>query len=285
VNSGFTKSTSNPLALYLTCPSVPQMNSYQSPDKDKSRTLATLQSSGTTGRYGQSADTPYLRTRSLSTLVHSDCLKQTSVLHFRMMREGDDANTGFRPCLQPNSATVWGYDYSFGLVFWELEHKLPRTPTVTFDFYKVFLRSVDRSQGTAADCRIPVSMTTHGSMAAGRWFVGIDSISTVTHPVMVPADMSAGILVTSQTFNPGADNNRILGYLGRTFRTAEDTFGLRLTTKPLARDHVGFELKSDALDDIADIHIAFRKQDGSALTSANLLRDWALTLVFYRSYS
>jgi hypothetical protein len=253
-------------------------------NKDKSRTIAVLQNYGGLGRFGLASDAPYLRTESLSTLVHADNIKQSGVLHFKMYREGDDFNTAYRECVAPNGTTAFGVDFSFSLVFWELPHPAPSRSVSTFDFFKVFLRSMDRTSGTVADAIIPLKLSTNGSMGVGRWCVAIDSVSLVYHGV-ASTDLSAAILVTSDTINPGVNNNRILGMLGRSFRTNEENFfGLRLTTKPCTRDHIGYELKGDELDSLAEFHIGMRKESGATLTSPSLLRNWSMTLVFYRVY-
>ncbi len=56
-----------------------------------------------------------------------------------------------RPCL-PVGTEADGGDFSFTLVFWKvlgLSHEQPLSQT--YNFFKVFLRSADRSNGTSAD--------------------------------------------------------------------------------------------------------------------------------------
>ncbi len=116
------------------------------------------------GYYGCSADAPYARKKAMGCLIQGDRLNQAGSLEFCVMRDGDTTNPDVRMCL-PDA----GGDFSFSLVFWQVSGLSPEKPLApTYNFFKVFLRSADRSSGTAADCLIPVRLTTGGSMLSGE---------------------------------------------------------------------------------------------------------------------
>jgi hypothetical protein len=65
-----------------------------------------------------------------------------------------------RPCL-PVGAEADGGDFSLCLVFWQVSDLSPEQPLApTYNFFKVFLRSADMSSGTAADCLMPIRLST-----------------------------------------------------------------------------------------------------------------------------
>ncbi len=69
-----------------------------------------------------------------------------------------------RPC-RSVGAEADGGAFNFSLVFWQVSGLFPEQPlALTYDFFKLFLRSADKFSGASADCLIPVRISTGGSM-------------------------------------------------------------------------------------------------------------------------
>ncbi len=86
---------------------------------------------------------------------------------FRVLHDGDDDASAMRPYLQVGPA-VYGDDFKFSLVFWQVSGLSPEQPlSPTYDYLKVYLRSADRLSGTTVDCPIPICLVTEGSMLSG----------------------------------------------------------------------------------------------------------------------
>ncbi len=84
---------------------------------------------------------------------------------------GDD---GLFPCLEPDSNDIFDNDYTFSLVFWEVKPVPEKPISPYYDFYKLLLRSSDRMEGgTEADCHIPLSFSTSGSLGVGTWQLAV----------------------------------------------------------------------------------------------------------------
>jgi hypothetical protein len=110
--------------------------------------------------YGLSADALYCRKKAMCCLVQGDRLNHADSLRFRVLRDGDDNNKAMRSCL-PAVAEADVGDFSFSLMFRQVSGLSPEQPLApTYDFFKVSLRSADRSSGTSADCLIHVRLST-----------------------------------------------------------------------------------------------------------------------------
>ena len=83
------------------------------------------------------------------------------------MRDGDTNDPDAHPCL-PVGLAVYGSDLLFSLVLWQVSGLSPEKPlSPTYNFFKVFLRSADRSARSTADFTVPVRLTSGGSMMSG----------------------------------------------------------------------------------------------------------------------
>ncbi len=105
----------------------------------------------------------------MGCLVQGDRLNQAGSLRFRVLRDGDDNDKAVRPYLTVG-AEADGGDFSFSLVFLQVSGLSPEQPLApTYDFFKLFLRSADRSSGTSADSLTPVRLFIGGNMLSGAW--------------------------------------------------------------------------------------------------------------------
>ena len=171
VSPTFAKNAAHPSALFLTCRTLSQYNTWESWTGAPSSILCVMPGYAGYGYYGCSADAPYARKKAMGCLIQGDRLNQAGSLEFRVMRDGDTTNPDVRMCL-PDA----GGDFSFSLVFWQVSGLSPEKPLApTYNFFKVFLRSADRSSGIAADCLIPVRLSTGGSMLSGRWQMSVEA--------------------------------------------------------------------------------------------------------------
>ena len=163
----FGKNSAHPSALFLTCRTLSQYNSWESWSGSPSSILCVLPGYVGTGFYGVSVDVPYWRKKTMACLVQGDRLNQAGSLEFRVMRDGDMTDPDVRPCL-PVGPAVYGSDFSFSLVLWQVSGLSPEKPlSPTYNFFKVFLRSADRCIGSMADFIVPVRISSGGSMMSG----------------------------------------------------------------------------------------------------------------------
>jgi hypothetical protein len=120
--------------------------------------------------FGMSAAQPYVSRKTLGCYIQGDRLNQSGALEFEML--ADYCDEGVWPLLEPDSKDIFGVDYSFSLVFWEVIQPVPEKPISSYyDFYKLLLRSSDRMEGgTAADRHIPLTFSTSRSMLSSTTF-------------------------------------------------------------------------------------------------------------------
>ncbi len=256
VSPTFAKDAAHPSALFLTCPSLSQYNTWESWDGSPSSIICVMPGYVGTGFYGVSADVPYVRKKAMGCLVQGDRLNQAGALTFRVLRDGDPNYPAVRPCL-PVGTAVYGADFSFSLVFWQVSGLSPETPLApTYNFFKVFLRSADKSPGgSTADFNVPVRLSSGGSMMSGSWQVAAEPGCPLLHTGLGAV---RGLAVVSDTFRDAYSGSSVIAHLGRSFRVDEENYyGLRLSTKPLARDTIGQPL-SRSIDNMNSIHLAVR---------------------------
>jgi hypothetical protein len=272
----FASNSLQPSALFLTCPALTQHNTWESWSGTPSSTICVLPGYAGTGFYGLSADAPYLRKKAMGAIVQGDRLNQAGSLRFRVMREGDDNDPAVRPCL-PVGAGADGADFSFSLVFWQVSGLKPEEPlSLTYDFFKVYLRSADRLTGTVADCLIPIRLSTGGSMLSGTWQIAAEPCGPVYH-----AGVARGLVLVSDTFRDANSGGAPLAHFSKSYRLEEDDFyGIRLSTKPLARDQIGHPITRPP-DNLGVVHLAVRDANGLA-PLVGALSDWTVILYFYR---
>ena len=279
VSPTFGKNAANPSVLFLTCPTLSQHNTYESWSGAPSSIICVLPGYVGTGHYGVSGDVPYLRKKAMGCLVQGDRLNQAGSLRFRLLRDGDTTNPAVRPCL-PVGPAVYGANFSFSLVFWQVSGLSPEKPlSPTYNFFKVFLRSADRAAGgTTADFNVPVRLSSGGSMMSGSWQVAAEMCCPLQHTGL---GIIRGLAIVSDTFRDAFSGSSVLAHLGRSFRIDEENYyGLRLSTKPLARDTIGQPV-SRPIDNINSIHLAVRYA-GTLAPLVGGLPDWEICLYFYR---
>jgi hypothetical protein len=274
----FGKNSAHLSALFLTCRTLSQYNTWESWSGAPSSILCVLPGYVGTGFYGVSADIPYCRKKTMGCLVQGDRLNQAGSLEFRVMRDGDVTDPDVRPC-PPVGPAVYGSDFSFSHVFGQVSGLSPEKPlSPTYNFFKVFLRSVDRSIGSTADFIVPVRLSFGGSMMGGSWQVAAEVCCPILHTGIV---FTRGLAVVSDTFHDAYSGRSVIAHLGRSFRVDEDNyFGLRLTTKPLARDNIGQPV-TRPIDNIDSAHIAVRYA-GTLAPLVGTIPDWEIKLYFYR---
>ena len=164
-------------------------------------------------------------------------------------------------------------------MFWQVSGLSPEQPlSPTYDFFKLFLRSADRSSGTSADCLIPVRLSTGGSMLSGAWQVAAEPCGPLYH-----AGGARGLVIVSDTFRDAASGGAPLAHFSIFYRIGEDDhYGLGLTNKLLLRDNIGHPVTRPP-DNIGAIHLKVLNSDGlTPLVYPETLSDWAIALYFYR---
>jgi len=147
-----------------------------------------------------------------------------------------------------------------------------------YDFYKLLLISSDRMEGgTAADCVIPLSFSTSGSMGVGTWQFAVEACSIIKHAVLLNA-LPRGMSIVSDNFRDPY-GHQFIGHLSKS----DDTwFRLRMTNKPITKDLVGVNVTS-ALDGMSSNHIGIRDSETlEALDEPENVDEWLTILAFYR---
>jgi hypothetical protein len=262
----FAKDPAHPAALFVTCPMLTQHNTWESWTGAPSSTICVLPRYAGFGYYGCSADAPYCRKKALGAIIQGDGLNQADTLRLRIMRDGHDNDPTVRPCL-PVGAGANGRDYSFSVVFCQVSRLSPEESiSPTYNFFKVYLRRADRSSGTVADCNISLCLTTGGSMLSGAWRMATEACGPLYHE---GPDMR-NLVFFSQTFGNNNNGDGVIGHLANSYRASEDfNYGLRLTTRPAARDNIGYLVRTP-LDNLRSVHIAVRNTATLAPIAAGL---------------
>lgn len=279
-NDDFSASPYHPRVALLTCPSLKQHNTYESWTGDASSTLALLQSYKGTGFYGISADQPYISRNAYGCYIQGDRLNQAGTLSFKVLL---DYGNSVETAEEPFADEIWGDDFTFSLVFWEVEKPIPERPiSPYYDFYKLVLRSDNRISGTPGDCHIPLFFSSSGSMGVGKWQLAVEAVSLVMHEVVFDLQPK-GIAIVSDSFRDSY-GHRVIGFLPKS-DGSEATFGWygqKLTIKPVTRDTVGVNVQN-SLDGLSTIHIGFRDIDKLVeLTNPENIDEWTMILTFYR---
>ena len=172
------------------------------------------------------------------------------------MRDGDTNDPTAHPCFTVGPGAHGG-DFSFSLVLWQVPRLSPEQLfSPTYSFFNLYLRSADRSSGTAANCLIPVRLSTGGSKlsgaATGAWQMAIEACGPLYHK---GADIW-GLVFFSQTCGDNNNEDGGIGHLPKSYRAQEDfIYGLRLTKRLAARDTIGYPVRAP-LDNLSSVHIA-----------------------------
>jgi hypothetical protein len=169
----------------------------------------------------------------------------------------DFGDQGVFTCLEPDAQDIFGAGYSFSLVFWKVKKPVPEKPiSPYYDFYKLLLRSSDIMEGgTAADCHIPLTFSTSGSMGVGNWQLAVEACSIIMHDVLINAQ-PRGMSIISESF-PDPYGHQVIGHLSKS---DDQWYGLRMTNKPITMDLVGVNVSS-VLDGMSSIHIGIRDSE------------------------
>jgi hypothetical protein len=101
-------------------------------------------------------------------------------------------------------------------VFWEVKQPVPKKSISSYyDFYKLLLRSSDRMEGgTAANCYIPLSFSTFGSMGVGTWHLTVEACSIIKHDDRID-DQPWGISIISESFRDPY-GHQVIGHLSKS---------------------------------------------------------------------
>ena len=263
--TAFAPNEDHPNSLLLTW-DRPAANIY-----GQQNALLHLQQYEDLGIYGLTADSPYISRRTLGVILQGDTLNKAGVLRFRVLQESDD---GFTPCQAPQNNVIFGDDFRFMLVFWS--YPKPENP-LAHDFYRLILDTGARVSGSAADCLVPVSINTNGSMRVleDTWMVVVESIS-----LLKTTSVSAGLTLRSETFrSSSAYDGNVLGFFPRSSIQSKANYGQRLSIKQTTRDTIGAVAKVP-LDQLSAIHLSVRTSEDAM---PELLDDFIVCLTVYKT--
>ncbi len=255
-SSSYDENPTNPPCLLLECSDINSTNVIGRP-----KALTMLQSYQGTGKYGVSYDTPYCRTKQLSTVLQGDTLNHSGVLRFTLSKF---TGSGYTPCL----TNVYSKETVFQLIFWS--YPRPENP-LAFDFYKLYLNSSDRLSGTTSSCRIPVPPLATSMVAADHWMVAIDGCSLISKT----GDAVTGLVVTSDTFGGAyAHEEKIVGFLPKS----ESYYGQKLSIKHTASDIIGYPCRVTP-DTLSSVQITLKDP---LLNEVDGVSEWSMCLVIYK---
>ena len=276
----YTKDDSNPSGLLLECPDMPYSNSYQSWDGAQSCVLALLQNYAQAGVYGLAHDLPYVRKATMGVEVDFDFVKRLGTMRFRLRRCCDPYDIGDLDAVNSMHKLE---AYAFQLVFWEPCSCLLAQPS-SYDYYRAWVSSKDRSSGSIADCHIPVLLNTSRSIdtSEGKWKVALE-YHTPVFTTAIEADRPPSIALLCPTL-VGSEESHVLGHMGRSYRTGEENaYGQRYSIKPMTRDVIGHELRVN-IEQLASIRLQLANAiDLSVLGEpTDFDPEYVVSLLFYR---
>ncbi len=131
--------------------------------------------------------------------------------------------------------------------------------------------------GTAADCYIPLTFSTSGSMDVDTWQLAVEACSIIRHGVLInyqPRGMS--IILESCRDSYG---HQVIGPLSKS---DDQWYGLRMTNKPIPRHLVGVNV-SYTLDGMLSINIGIRNSETlESLNEPESVDELLMILTFYR---
>jgi hypothetical protein len=78
-------------------------------------------------------------------------------------------------------------------------------------------------------------------MLSGRWKMAIEACG----PLYQEGPDLRGLVFFSQPFGDNNNGDGVIGHLPKSYRAGEDfNYGLRLTTRPVARGNVGYPVRT-----------------------------------------
>ncbi len=114
-------------------------------------------------------------------------------------------------------------------------------------------------------------------MLSGAWQIAAELCGPIYH-----AGAAWGLALVCDTFRDANSGGVPLAHISASYRLQEgDHYGLRLTPKPLARDHIGHPVTRYP-DSRGVANFRVRDADGLAPLVGAALSDWAIILYLYR---
>jgi hypothetical protein len=90
------------------------------------------------------------------------------------------------------------------------------------------------------------------------------------------------VALVSDTFRDNTSGGAPLAHFSASYRMEEENhYGIRFSTKPLCRDHVGHPTTRPP-DNLGVVHLVVRDAGGLAPIAGAALSDWTIVLYFYR---
>eukprot|EP00873_Tetraselmis_striata_P026612 jgi/Tetstr1/446876/TSEL_003656.t1 len=201
-------------------------------------------------------------------------------MRFRLRRCASEFGAGddFSLVSESDDLEAW----AFQLVFWEPCKCLLMQP-FAYDFFRAWVSS-EQGRGSIVDCRIPVMLNTSRSVdtSEGKWMVALEFYT----PLLCtkdPADQPHSVVLACPTL-VDSDDRHILGHLGKSYRTGEESmYGQRYSIKPGSRDVAGHELRV-SIDSLTELHLQLRDAVSLALLDPlEFQPGYVMSLVFYRT--
>eukprot|EP00873_Tetraselmis_striata_P022869 jgi/Tetstr1/443133/TSEL_031189.t1 len=277
---GYVANPANSSGLLLEAPDLRAANSYESWSGNSSCALTLLQNYASAGVYGLAHDVPYVRRKHIGVEVDFDFVKRLGSMRFRLRRCASEFGAGddFSLVSESDDLEAW----AFQLVFWEPCKCLLMQP-FAYDFFRAWVSS-EQGRGSIVDCRIPVMLNTSRSVdtSEGKWMVALEFYT----PLLCakdPADKPHSVVLACPTL-VGSDDRHILGHLGKSYRTGEESmYGQRYSIKPGSRDVAGHELRV-SIDSLTELHLQLRDAVSLALLDPlEFQPGYVMSLVFYRT--
>eukprot|EP00873_Tetraselmis_striata_P008384 jgi/Tetstr1/428648/TSEL_018636.t1 len=258
---GYVANPANSSGLLLEAPDLRAATSYESWSGNSSCALTLLQNYATAGVYGLAHDVPYVRRKHIGVEVDFDFVKRLGSMRFRLRRCASEFGAGddFSLVSESDDLEAW----AFQLVFWEPCKCLLMQP-FAYDFFRAWVSS-EQGRGSIVDCRIPVMLNTSRSVdtSEGKWMVALEFYT----PLLCtkdPADQPHSVVLACPTL-VDSDDRHILGHLGKSYRTGEESmYGQRYFIKPGSRDVAGHELRV-SIDSLTELHLQLRDAVSLAL--------------------
>jgi len=269
-----TPNANNGKGLLLELMNLTQANTWTTWGDNSSRALCYLQNWVESGYNGIQQTVPYVRRQTMGAVFNGDVVNN-GVLRFRVSAfDGTDvlpADTG-------NNVE----DFSFSIVFWELEQTLGGEPT--YPWYRAWFNTANRLSGTVQKAVLQVDLKTNASWSLGRnrgekWMCAVDFASTLKHD---NATLSPGLSIRCQEFRRNDNYNTVFYEMLRSYRTAEEKYyGNKLSIHPLCSDHIGFVM-DESPDRLTTVTLeVVDSVTGTAPDTPANLEDYVISIVFW----
>jgi peptide methionine sulfoxide reductase MsrB len=172
----------------------------------------------------------------MGTVVDYDYIKCLGSMRFRLRRCATEYYEEDFPVVNPpDTLEAWAFEF----VFWEPCGFTLKSP-FSYDFFRVWLSSKN-GIGSIVDCHVPVLNSSRSvDVSDGKWMVALDFHTPIRCEKLEEDQPNSMVLACPVLVD--SEDRRVLGHLGKTYRTGEESmFGQKYSIKPASLGIIGHE--------------------------------------------